>query len=118
LGWYTFVVNKKARKPVIARAVEESFGVNVAEIKTTTFKPETKMQRSKRHPYQVPGYKKAVVKLKEGQKIALFETETGDKEEKSTPEVKEKKSLLKGTKVKIERGGKEKETEVGGERNV
>lgn len=118
LGHYTFLVDKKARKPQICQAVEAAFGVKVVEIKTNLFKSEKKMQRGKRSYYQSPGYKKAVVKLKAGQKIALFEVETGAPEEEIKKSVKEKKSLLKGTTVKIERSSKEKEIEVGGERNV
>ena len=62
-----------------------------------------------RSTYIIPGFKKAIVKLKKGQKIGLFEiasvqTETDEGE----IEVKEKKSLLRGTKVKIERNDKVK----------
>lgn len=118
LGLYTFLVNRKARKPQICKAVEKAFGVEVIGVQTISGKSQKKMQRAKRRYFEVAGYKKAVISLKEGQKIALFETETGTKEEESAKIVKVKKSLLKGTRVKVERGSKEKEIEPGGERNV
>lgn len=98
-GLYTFLVEKNARKNLIAQVVEDQFGVDVISVKTANFKGEIRMQRMKRAYYNVPGFKKALVRVKKGQKIGLFETETSEEKE----EVKEKKSLLKGTKVKIER---------------
>lgn len=108
IGLYTFIVDKKATKPEIAKAVENKFSVDVTSVKTVTFKSETKMQRGRRGYFTVSGFKKAMVNLKNGQKIALFETET-PKEEVKEPEVKEKKSVLKGTKVKIEKADEKKE---------
>lgn len=108
-GLYTFFVDKKARKPEIAKVVAEKFGVEVVAVKTISHKEEKKSQRRWRGFYTLPGYKKALVQLKNGQKINLFETETGTPEELEAPKevkVKEKKSLLKGTKVRIEKGEK------------
>lgn len=106
-GWYTFLVDKDARKPVIAKAIEEQFSVNVVGIKTMNYKEQKKMQRGKRTYFTVSGYKKAVVSLKTGQTIGLFIKEEAKKEEKPVEKIKEKKSLLKGTKVKIEKEGVE-----------
>lgn len=106
-GWYTFVVDRKAAKPAITVAVEERFGVDVVAVKTINVKAKVQLQRSRRGSYTIPAYKKAMVALKSGQKINLFETETKEEsKELREPEVKEKKSLLKGTKVKIEKGEK------------
>lgn len=106
MGLYTFLVDKFARKPLIAKNIEEKFDVKVVEVKTANFKDEVKSQRQRRGSFTIPGYKKALVRLKKGQKITLFEAEA--KEE--TPEgegkketVKEKKSLFRGTKVKVEK---------------
>lgn len=104
-GWYTFLVDKKARKPEITTALEKAFGVNIVAIKTASFKAQTKQQRSRKGYFTVPAFKKAVVQLKSGQKIGLFETEKAEVET-AEASVKEKKSLLKGTKVKIEKSGK------------
>lgn len=108
-GLYTFLVDRKARKPEIAKAVEGAFSVKVVTVKTTNFKPETKMQRGRRGYFTIAGFKKALVGLKEGQKIAYFETEEKKKEPEKKEETKEKKSLLKGTKVKIEKVEEKKE---------
>lgn len=108
-GWYTFLVEKSADKPTISRAVEKQFNVDVVSIKTINMKPEHK--RNRRGNFKVSGYKKAIVQLKDGQKIGLFIAEEAPKEE-GKKEVKEKKSLLKGTKVKIEKI-EEKENEKG-----
>lgn len=104
-GWYTFVVSRDVRKPVIAKAVEEQFGVNVLAVKTANFKDEVKRQRGKRGYFTVSGYKKAMVALKKGQKIDLFVAEEPVAVEtaEGLPEVKEKKSLLRKTKIKIEK---------------
>lgn len=107
-GLYTFLVDRKAIKPDIAKAVEERFSVHVTSVKTANFKSERKLQRGKRGYFTVSGFKKALVGLKNGQKIAYFETEDEKKEPAKEREVKEKKSLLKGTKVKIEKLEKEK----------
>lgn len=112
-GWYTFLVEKSARKPVIAKAVEDQFGVDVVAIKTANFKEENKTQRSRKGRFTLPGFKKAVVALKKGQKIGLFTAEEPVKVEtaEGLGEVKEKKSLLRKNKVKIEKSSSAKATE-------
>lgn len=107
-GLYTFLVDKKARKPLIGQAVEELFGVKVQAVRTANFKEERKAQKKVRGYFTVPGFKKAYVQLKKGQKIPLFEAEQEETsaETGEGKKVKEKKSLLKGTKVKIEKGEK------------
>lgn len=110
-GYYTFLVERAAKKQEIAKAIEDEFEVKVIDINTSNYKDQTKQQRRVRKTYNIAGFKKAVVKLKDGQKIALFEAETAEVETAEEPkkEPKEKKSLLKGTKVKIERETKKKE---------
>lgn len=69
---YTFIVNIKANKSQIKRAVEEVFGVKVEEVKT--MRTEGKMKRVGVHIGKRPDYKKAVVKLTEDSKsIEFFE---------------------------------------------
>jgi large subunit ribosomal protein L23 len=113
VGVYTFLVDKDARKPLIAKTIAEKFSVDVLSIKTVNYKDEARMQRSRRGSFTIPGFKKAIVHLKKGQKIALFETEKSQTEEETKEEVKEKKSLLKGTKVKIEKVDDKKTTKKG-----
>jgi large subunit ribosomal protein L23 len=69
---YTFIVNIKANKSQIKRAVEEVFGVKVEEIKT--MRTEGKTKRVGVHIGKRPDYKKAIVKLTEDSKsIEFFE---------------------------------------------
>jgi len=68
---YSFVVDLKATKSDVSRAVEELFKVTVEAVRTNTLRGKTK--RVGRSIGQRPNFKKAVVTLKEGDKIELFE---------------------------------------------
>lgn len=72
---YTFQVSKGSRKPEIKQAVESTFGVKVLNVKITTNAPEVKRNYKYQANYKNGGIKKAVVKLKKGQKIELFDLE-------------------------------------------
>lgn len=71
LGKYTFRVSKGSDKGKIKKALKDKFSVDVIDISTMIVKPSKKSMQ--RREYTVPGFKKAIVKLKEGQKIDLFE---------------------------------------------
>ena len=66
---YTFEVDRRANKIEIRRAVEEIFKVNV--LKVNTVKVAGKKRRFGRRVTTTSQWKKAVVTLKEGQKISL-----------------------------------------------
>lgn len=71
-GKYTFRVSKNANKIDIARAIEQLFKVEVASVNTMVVKGKKK--RLGRYPEgKTPDWKKAVVTLKPGQKIEVFE---------------------------------------------
>jgi large subunit ribosomal protein L23 len=72
---YGFLVNPKANKIEIARAIEEKFSVHVINVKTINHpgKMKTQFRKSGRFSGRTASYKKAVVKLREGEKIDLFE---------------------------------------------
>ena len=72
---YGFLVNPKANKIEIARAIEEKFSVHVINVKTVNHpgKMKTQFRKSGRFSGRTASYKKAVVKLREGEKIDLFE---------------------------------------------
>ncbi|HEY3298423.1 MAG TPA: 50S ribosomal protein L23 [Armatimonadota bacterium] len=71
-GKYTFKVMKDANKIEIANAVEKIFNVKVEDVNTLTVKG--KKRRVGRHPEgKTPDWKKAIVTLKPGQKIEIFE---------------------------------------------
>ncbi len=70
-GFYIFKVDRRATKPEIARAVEKLFDVTVATVNTLIVRGKVKHRGQK--VYKVDNYKKAVVKLKNGQTIKSFE---------------------------------------------
>ncbi|MGA2968098.1 MAG: 50S ribosomal protein L23 [Candidatus Levyibacteriota bacterium] len=73
-GRYTFKVSLKAGKRDIKKAVEEKFKVNAVKISTVTVKGRTVRAGAKRNEIIRSPFKKAVVTVKEGQKIAIFDT--------------------------------------------
>lgn len=74
-GFYTFEVDKKATKHQIKKAVEEQFKVKVISVRTLNYKGKKRRVGKKRLEVEMPGFKKALIKLKEGQKIDIFETQ-------------------------------------------
>lgn len=105
---YTFLVDKKASKEAIAKTVAQKFRVSVMSVSTINIKPKVKMQRRVRKRYFVPGFKKAIVQVKKGQKIAIFETPKDmavvQTAESEPMVMREKRDLLRGTKVRVEKG--------------
>ena len=70
-GVYVFEVDRKATKPEIIRAVEKSFHVKVASVRTAVCRGRAK--RTRMGMSKVKYWKKAMVKLVPGEKIGLFE---------------------------------------------
>jgi large subunit ribosomal protein L23 len=68
---YVFRVEKKANKLQIKRAVEELFKVRVEDV--TTMVIHGRPKRLGRFEGRRPDWKKAIVKLKKGEAIELFE---------------------------------------------
>lgn len=68
---YSFVVDKKATKLDIARAIRSQFKVTVEAVRTTIIRGKIKRVGSSMG--QRSNFKKAFVTLKEGDKIELFE---------------------------------------------
>jgi len=73
-GKYGFVVDYHANKIQIARAIKEKFEVDVESINTIKHKGKMRTQFTKRGRFtgKTPRFKKAIVKLKEGQTIDIF----------------------------------------------
>jgi large subunit ribosomal protein L23 len=69
---YTFAVRRDANKLQIKAAVEAEFKVDVTGVRVVSVKPKEK-KRGRRTPGMVPGWRKAIVTIAEGQKIELFE---------------------------------------------
>jgi len=72
-GKFTFKVHKQAEKAQIKKIIESKFKVDVIGVATITVKGKMKKTGKKRMDEQTQGYKKAIVSLKAGQKIDLFE---------------------------------------------
>ena len=73
-GLYTFEIGKDATKPMVAKEVAKRFNVKVLEVKVVNVKGKTRQQKRVRKVYNLPGFKKALVQVKKGEKIAIFET--------------------------------------------
>ena len=72
---YSFEVDPQANKVDIARAIEKKFHVKVINVRTMNYHGKTKTQltRKGRFSGKTSHFKKAVITLKEGEKIELFE---------------------------------------------
>jgi large subunit ribosomal protein L23 len=108
-GFYTFEVDRGATKKQVEKVVKDTFAVDVLSVRIINSKTQTKWQRRVRKTYQVGAFKKAIVSIKKGQKIAIFEAQSQPEEvtvttAESEPQVlKERKDILRRTKVKVER---------------
>ncbi len=72
LNQYTFEVAPGANRTEVGRAVEKVFDVEVIKVNILNKKPKVKTDRSRRgRPGTKGGHKKAIVTLKEGDKIEL-----------------------------------------------
>jgi len=67
---YTIVADPRANKTQIRQAVQELFKVKVTKVNTLNVRGKFRRQRTKQAG-QAPNWKKAIVTLKEGDKIVL-----------------------------------------------
>jgi len=70
-GEYAFEVHPDASKPQIRSAIEELFGVKVTHVWTANMRGKEK--RMGKTAGRRPSWKKAIVKLREGDTIEIFE---------------------------------------------
>ena len=68
---YTFKVHEDAHKTQVRQAVEQLFGVQVEQVNIV--KVQSKPKRRGLIRGRRPGWKKAIVQLKEGNSIEIFE---------------------------------------------
>lgn len=68
---YTFIVKRDANKIEIRKAVELLFDVRVRDVNTMVYRG--KVRRVGESIGKRPGYKKAIVKLAEGERIDVYE---------------------------------------------
>ncbi len=70
-GKYVFEIAREANKPQVKQAVEKAFKVKVLAVNVMTVPPKTR--RVGRRQVLTQSWKKAIVTLKPGDKIELFE---------------------------------------------
>jgi len=72
-GRYTFVVDRKASKDEIKKAIEKMFKVSVVKIMTNIIKGTRTKLTKKRKTVSDISYKKARVNVKKGESIDIFD---------------------------------------------
>jgi len=77
-GKYAFVVANDASKSAIKYAVKLQFNVTVSSVSTSIAKGKTQRVGVRRQEVAKPTVKKAIVTLKKGDKIAMFEPGGGE----------------------------------------
>lgn len=78
-GWYTFVVDKHARKEEIAKAIGALHAVVVTDVRTVAVHGKERRVGRMRKSVKKSDWKKALVKLASGQRIDAFEVTTEEK---------------------------------------
>lgn len=78
-GKFSFRVNKASNKNEIKKEAEKRFNVNITHISTNILKGKKKRSGTRRAEKEVSNTKKAIVTVKKGQKIGLFELGGEDK---------------------------------------
>ncbi len=71
--WYAFVVESSARKGQIARSVADLYKVNVTHVRTASMHGKQRRAGKRQQLVAKSDWKKAFVRLAEGQKIDAFE---------------------------------------------
>jgi len=101
-GKYTFLVNDKANKTEIKKAIEEVFEVKITKIMTNITKGSTTKNTKVGRKVRFFSDKKARVILQKGQSIAIFDEHLGiddkDKSKKTKAKSQDKKGEVKDSK--------------------
>jgi ribosomal protein L23 len=73
-GQYSFLVDTKANKIQIKNAVEEAYGVKVANVRTMIYAPKVSMKYTKKglQVGKTNKLKKAIIELQAGEVIDVF----------------------------------------------
>ena len=72
---FVFLVTPTATKGQIKETVQKAFGVLVLSVRTITIVGKKKKSGRKKLEYQLPSSKRAIVRIKEGQSIDLFDAQ-------------------------------------------
>ncbi|MBS3739776.1 50S ribosomal protein L23 [Candidatus Bipolaricaulota bacterium] len=69
---YVFQVHPRANKVMVREAIEELFGVDVLSVNTMNLKGKPKREQLNQEKGRTSSWKKAYVKLSEGDRIDIF----------------------------------------------
>ena len=71
---YGFVVNPKANKREIKKAVEDAYGVSVTAVRTMNVRPDRRVRHTRTgiQTGKTAAYKKAIVQVAEGDTIDFY----------------------------------------------
>ena len=74
LNRYGFIVNRKANKLQIKKAIEELYGVDVVSVNTMTYRGKTKSRFTKTGIIsgKTASFKKAIITVAEGETIDFY----------------------------------------------
>lgn len=72
-GWYTFAAPVDMNKDMLKPVLEKAFKVDVLAINTSVVKGKRKRSMKSRRIRKESDWKKVFIKVKEGQKIDLFD---------------------------------------------
>ncbi|MCX8008458.1 MAG: 50S ribosomal protein L23 [Patescibacteria group bacterium] len=72
-GWYTFAVEKSLRKEEIRRIIKQLFSVDVVSVRSIRMHGKTRRVGRSLRTILRPDWKKAIVQLKKGQKLDMFD---------------------------------------------
>ena len=72
-GKFTFKVGMQSNKKTIKQAIEKQFKVDVLDVATMVVKGKSNRAGKRRVEVLQNGWKKAIARVKTGQKIALFD---------------------------------------------
>lgn len=76
---FTFEVDRHATKSQIKHAIETLFKVHVIKVRTSIVTSSAKRNRQGKNIHTIAAWKKAIVELKSGEKIDLFDIKTSEK---------------------------------------
>ena len=103
-GRYSFAVSQYATKTDVKKAIESSFNVKVVSLSTSVVKGKSKRAGARRLEIADAVWKKAIVTVKKGDRIYLFESGSGEE----PSEEKKPKDTKKETKKEDKKSTKEK----------
>lgn len=113
-GVYAFRVDRRSTKKEIASAIKKQFGVDVVSVNIIAQSPKKRRITGTRKEVEIKGAKKAIIKVKPGQTIAMLAPKTEAKKEKptkSTRETEKTKKSGKGLLSRIRKSEKSSTTE-------